>query len=70
MVLPVHIASVFLQDFFFDPYANRQYVSHVENVGVFPANERVQSKWNADPYVMVATLLSSLTHPTPPRVPE
>ncbi len=59
-----------MQDFFFDPYANRDYAYDVESVGVFPANERVQSKWNADPYVMVATLLSSLTHPTPPRVPE
>ena len=40
-----------LQDFFFDPYANRDYVFDVESVGVFPANERVQGRWNGDPYV-------------------
>jgi hypothetical protein len=39
------------QDFFFDPYANRDYVFDVESVGVFPANERVQGRWNGDPYV-------------------
>ena len=39
------------QDFFFDPYTNRDYADHVENVGVFPANERVQGRWNGDPYV-------------------
>lgn len=39
------------QDFFFDPYANRNLLNGVESVGVFPANERVQGRWNGDPYV-------------------
>ena len=38
------------QDFFFDIYANRDLVFRVEGTKVFPANERVQGRWNGDPY--------------------
>ncbi len=39
------------QDFFFDPYMNSGGQVRAENTRVLPANERVQGRWNGDPYV-------------------
>ena len=46
----VSYVSVLGQDFFFDPYPNGNYQVFSENAGIFPANERVQGRWNGDPH--------------------
>ncbi len=38
------------QDFFYNPYPNRELDVDTEGTKVFPANERVQGRWNADVY--------------------
>ena len=47
---PLDLCCPRVQDFFFDPTLNREGQSSTEATKVFPANERTQFRWNADPY--------------------
>jgi hypothetical protein len=58
--------AVFRQDVIFDPYPNRDYTGNVEGMRVLPANERVQGRWNGDPYVACW----SCTLPSSPPLPS
>lgn len=38
------------QDYFLNPYVNREGASGTDATRVFPCNERNQDRWNGDPF--------------------